>query len=118
MVERGELGRSEQALPEKPEVAAIREFPAAKKGAAIAPSFRLREESSSGTEVAQFETEECVLGRPPLIGGSQRCFSKVQPPGLRNPTGVPKPRLSCITSDYFRLETSYFSIPELLPLDL
>src|ERR1035438_3548582 len=61
MVERGELGRSEQALPEEPEVAAIREFPTANKGAAIAPFFSLREESSAGTEVAQFETQECVL---------------------------------------------------------
>jgi hypothetical protein len=118
MVERGELGRSEQALPEEPEVAAIREFPAAKKGAAIAPCFRLREESSAGTEVAQFETQECVLRKAVSNWRIPASFVEDRAASLRNPTGVPKPRLPCITSDYFRLETPYFPIPELLSLDL
>jgi len=51
MVARGELGRSQQALSEQPEIMA-REFQAA-KGAPVAPSCRLREDGPAGMVTVQ-----------------------------------------------------------------
>src|ERR1039458_3134158 len=82
------------------------------KGAAIAPSFRQRKASPTGTKVAQFEIEGCVLGKPPLIGGSQRRLSKIRPPAnwlSKTNTFVDNSKShKC----YFRLEIFLFPISE------